>query len=331
MKRAGVCIGSILAMMIHVQAVGESSSPAIANPVRMAGDAFVELETFRLWPARAPGATSDTPAETPTITIFRPQKGFSNGAAVVVAPGGAYIGLAGNLEGRQVGDWFASRGITAFVLKYRVGPLARLPIPLSDGARAMRFARAYARLFQIDPGRIGMIGFSAGGHLSALTAGLATAGDAAAPDPVERVSSRPDFLVLGYPWLEGMIIDKKTGTSQYCAFAKGSCEAPQFERYAAISNLSASMPPTFIYHTTDDPLVPVDGSVRYFQALEARGVPVEMHLFASGPHGTGLGGSDPSLAKWPELLEAWLRRLHILGSGRQSGVTDPQSHASSPH
>src|SRR5207237_7394823 len=138
-----------------------------------------------------------------------------NGTAIVIAPGGAYIGLAGTLEGVEPAAWFTARGATAFILTYRVGPQARLPISLFDGARAIRFVRANAKTFGVDPARIGMMGFSAGGHLAATTAVDATAGDPKADDLVERVSSRPDFLILAYPWLEGMQV-RSDGTSSYC-------------------------------------------------------------------------------------------------------------------
>ncbi|MEY4761680.1 MAG: hypothetical protein RLZZ200_1536, partial [Pseudomonadota bacterium] len=167
-----VCLALGLLCLAAVRPVmGESVVAAEPDqPKRLAGDAFLELETYALWPGRAEGASSNDAEETPTMTVFRPQTGRANGTAVVVAPGGGYVALAGSLEGRQVADWFASRGITAFVLKYRVGPKARLPIPFSDGRRAIQFVRAYANRFSVDPARIGMIGFSAGGHLSATTA-----------------------------------------------------------------------------------------------------------------------------------------------------------------
>lgn len=168
-----------------------------------------------------------------------------------------------------------------------------------------------------------MIGFSAGGHLSAMTAAAADRGHPDASDPVERVSSRPDFLVLGYPWLEATILDA-TGASQYCTFAKrlapaSECRATAYQQYAPLRLASAAMPPTFIYHTTGDSLVPAEGSLRFYEALKANQVPVELHIFATGEHGTGLGGDDPALTQWPVLLETWLR-------GR--GVFDPASRPS---
>lgn len=272
------------------------------------GEPMLGIETIRLYPGRAPGATGDGPDETPTLTIMRPHRGHENGTAIVVAPGGGYMGLADNLEGRQVADWFASRGMTAFVLKYRVGAKARLPIPFADGHRAVRFVRANAAKYGIDPKRIGMIGFSAGGHLSATVAATGAPGTG---DAVDQTDSRPDFLVLGYPWLEGMQIGAN-GRSQYCDFTGVKCDPKQYTRYLPLKSVTARMPPTFIYHTTGDKLVPAMGSLRFYEALQAKGVEAELHVFARGDHGTGLGGYDPALARWPELMEAWLRGLGML-------------------
>lgn len=266
-------------------------------------------ESFRLWPA-----SSAAPA--PTLTVYRPQFPQPGGASVVIAPGGAYIGLAAQLEGVEPAAWFTARGITAFVLTYRVGPDARLPIPLADGARAIRFVRAHARDFDLDPQRIGMMGFSAGGHLAATTAVDATPGQAQAQDPVERASSRPDFLVLVYPWLEGTKV-RPDGSSSYCDFAKlvGSACAPgDFARFAPLAHVDERTPPTFLFHTTNDELVPVMGSVRFYQALVEHGVPAEFHAFAEGRHGAGLGGTSVTLQAWPALLDQWLRARGVIAA-----------------
>ena len=291
------------------------AQPAPAEAPVPNRDAIFGMETLRLWPGRAPQATSDNADEVPTLTVFRAQPGRDNATAVIVAPGGGYNGLSGVLEGRDVAAWFSAHGVTAFVLAYRVGPKARLPIPLLDGARAVRLVRANAARWHIVPDRIGMIGFSAGGHLAASLAGEANAGDAASPDPVERASARPDFVILGYPWLEATAIDAK-GQSQYCVFAahvaKTPCNAREYVRYRPILAVSAQFPPTFIYHTTTDSLVRPQGSLDFYAALVAKGVPVEMHIFGHGQHGTGLGGSDLALARWPGLMEQWLREQGLL-------------------
>lgn len=274
-----------------------------------------KIEVYRLWADRAPGAQSDLEDETPTLTVLRPQGGRTNGTAVVIAPGGAYIGLAGMLEGIEPAAWFTARGVTAFILKYRVGPKARLPIPLLDGARAIRFVRANADRLNVDPERIGMMGFSAGGHLAATTAVDATAGEPDSRVPIERVSSRPDFLILAYPWLEGMQV-RADGTSSYCDFAKmrggPPCDPREYAQFRPVEHVTKAAPPTFLYHTTSDELVPVAGTVRFYEALVSSGVPAELHVFATGPHGSGLGGRSRALSHWPELLDEWLRARGLL-------------------
>jgi acetyl esterase/lipase len=308
------------ALLFIFAALGSGTGPASAQPVASPPlaeapapnrDAALGMETFRLWQTRAPQATGDSPDEVPTLTLFRPQQGQENGTAVIIAPGGGYFGLSSILEGRDVASWFTAHAITAFVLTYRVGLKARLPIPLLDGARAVRLVRANAARWHIAPDRIGMVGFSAGGHLAASVAGLATAGDTRSADPVEQVSSRPDFEVLGYPWLEATTVDAQ-GNSPYCRFARSSCNPADYARYHPVELVTDSFPPTFIYHTTADTVVKADGSLKFYQALVAHHVPVEMHIFANGAHGTGLGGADPALSHWPELLAEWLRGMGLL-------------------
>ena len=275
-------------------------------------DSFLGIATFPLWEGNAPGALGNAVDDVPTMTIFRPHAGTGNGTAVIVAPGGAYLGLAANLEGRQVADWFTSRGVTAFVLKYRLGRNYLYPIPLTDARRAIRLVRSRAKEFGIAPNRVGMIGFSAGGHLTAMASTMFDDGQPGSPDLVERVSSRPDFQILGYPWVNAMKADQK-GVVPYCYVLRVEAEkCKQFEQYSPDLHVTARTPPAFIYHTTDDELVPVDASITLYRALRAADVPVEMHIFAKGKHGSGLGLGDAALDLWPTLLEAWLRARGLL-------------------
>jgi acetyl esterase/lipase len=275
-------------------------------------DRFLGIATFPLWDDNAPGALGRTDDDIPTVTIFRPHAGTGNGTAVIVAPGGAYLGLAGNLEGRQVADWFTSRGVTAFVLKYRLGKNYLYPIPLTDARRAIRLVRSRAKEFGVMPDRIGMIGFSAGGHLTAMASTMFDEGKQDSTDPVEKVSSRPDFQILGYPWANAMKRDEK-GVVPYCFALRVEAEkCKEFEMYSPDLHVTARTPPAFIYHTTDDELVPVDASVTLYRSLQTAHVPVEMHIFATGKHGSGLGLGDAQLDLWPTLLEAWLRARGLL-------------------
>jgi acetyl esterase/lipase len=303
LKCALLCFFSSFCAAASAQTV----TPSGARPA----DPFLGVVTYRLWEVDAPGARGTADADVPTLTMFRVHAGTGNGTAVVVAPGGAYRGLAANLEGRQVADWFAARGVTAFVLKYRLGKNYLFPTPLVDARRAIRFVRARAAEFGVASDRIGMMGFSAGGHLTATAATMLEPEKAGASDPVERVSSRPDFIVLGYPWLNAMKPEQKT--LPYCsALALAPPQCAGFEQFSPDQHVTKDTPPAFIYHTTNDELVPVDASVTFYRALAAAGVPAEMHVFGTGRHGSGLGLGDAALDLWPTLLEAWLRGRGLL-------------------
>jgi acetyl esterase/lipase len=273
---------------------------------------FLGVETIRLWPGPAPQAKGDTCDDIPTLTILDPHPGTENGSAVVIFPGGAYQHLAGNLEGRQVADWFTARGFIAFILAYRLSSNGYLlPIPLLDARRAIQTVRARAADYHIAPNRIVLIGFSAGGHLAALAATQPVPGSPDAEDPIDRVSSRPDYLVLGYPWLGAITTD--TSHLSYCQLfhVMDQCDALR-AKYDPTLFVTKDTPPTFIYHTTTDETVPVEQSLRFYDALVKAGVDSELHIFDHGGHGSGLGKGDPALDQWPNLLEIWLREHGLL-------------------
>jgi acetyl esterase/lipase len=287
-------------------------SQVSVTPSAMPLDPALGITTIPLWNGVPPDSSGPVEA-VPTLTVFLPQPGRGNGTAIVIAPGGAYRGLASNLEGRQVADWFTSRGVTAFVLRYRLGAQNLYPVPLEDGLHAVRVVRSLAAQYGFSPQRVGMAGFSAGGHLSAEVGTMFDEGNAAAADPVERLSSRPDFLVLGYPWLNAMQPNDR-GFITYCSVIKvpaEQCKADE-EKYTPSLHVTSRTPPTFIYSTTDDAVVPVSASVDFYNALHAAGVSVEMHLFRHGPHGSGLGSGDAALDAWTVLLEQWLREQGLL-------------------
>lgn len=276
---------------------------------------FMGITTIRLWPGDAPEAKGTSCADIPTLTVLRPQPGHENGSAVLVFPGGAYMGLASILEGREVADWFASRGFTAFVLRYRLGKKYLLPIPLIDAHRAIQLVRARARDYHYSPSRIAVVGFSAGGHLAGLSGTQFLPGKPDADDPIERVSSRPDYLILGYPWIGG--ISPNTAHLTYCKLVDilpanpDRCEELQ-KAYSPNLFVTKDTPPTFIYHTTDDGTVPVEQALSFYEAELKAGVSSELHIFAKGSHGSGLGMGNPSLDQWPALLETWLRAQGLL-------------------
>jgi acetyl esterase/lipase len=291
-----------------------TSVHAQKNPCATPGtnNAYLGIETIRLWPGDAPEAKGKACTDTPTLTIFEPQQGHENGSAVIVLPGGAYLNLAANLEGRQIADWFTSRGFRAFVLSYRLSSDGYLlPVPLIDARRAIQTVRARARDYHINPNRIAVIGFSAGGHLAALSATQFVPGNAEAEDPIDRVSSRPDFLVLGYPWIGAITTD--TSHLSYCKLfnVMDRCEVLR-TLYSPDLFVSKATPPTFIFHTFNDGTVPVEQPLRFYEALVKAGVPSELHILANGPHGVGWGKGDASLDQWGGLLETWLRAQGLL-------------------
>ncbi len=275
-------------------------------------NAFLGIQTIRLWPGTPPKAKGDACDDIPALTIFDPQPGTATGSAVIIFPGGAYALLAGNIEGRQAADWFTARGFTAFILSYRLSSNGYLlPVPLLDARRAIQTVRARAADYQINPNRIVVIGFSAGGHLAALASTLFTPGNPDAEDPIDRASSRPDLLVLGYPWIDAISSD--TTYLSYCKLfnVMDQCEALRVA-YSPDLFVTKDTPPTFIYHTFNDQTVPVEQSLRFYEALVKAGVPSEYHAFSSGAHGSGLGKGDAALDQWPGLLENWLRAQGLL-------------------
>lgn len=290
-------------------AVASANSPRPVGGLADPGIAL-DLKTVRLWAGRAPGATGDRPQDMPTLTIVQTDGAPSFGTAVIVAPGGGYMGLASGHEGRQVADWFASQGVTAFVLTYRLTPFGyRYPSQLQDAQRAIRWVRAHADDYGIDPHRIGMIGFSAGGHLTAMAETLFDQGNPKADDLVERESSRPDFAILGYAVTD---LDSM-GTDMAVAGPHPSAET--LRALAPVRNVRPDTPPTFIFHTSTDELVNPTNATHFYDALRAAKVPAEMHIFGEGRHGLGLGGSSSALSAWPGLLRAWLKGRGLLGPG----------------
>jgi acetyl esterase/lipase len=257
-----------------------------------------------------PGALGQGEDDKPTITVYRPWGPNLSGTSVIVAPGGGYGFLADNHEGRQVANWFNAMGVTAFVLKYRLGPRYRHPIELGDAQRAIRLVRSRAREFEISPDRIGMMGFSAGGHLASTAATHFDSGNPGAADLIDHASSRPDFVVLGYPVITFLAPYVHAGSAQNLLG-----ENPDPKLVQELSNelhVTPQTPPTFLFTTSEDIAVPPENSVNFYLALHKAGVPAELHVFEKGPHGVGLDLGDPSLAEWPVLLANWLRERGLL-------------------
>lgn len=301
---------AVLAAGVLAAAGAQAQTPSCTTAGT--NDAFLGIQTINLWPGQPPQAKGNGCEDIPTLTIFAPRVHTENGSAVVIFPGGAYAHLAADLEGREVADWFTARGFRAFIVAYRLTSSGYvLPVPLLDARRAIQTVRAHAAEYHIAPDRIVAIGFSAGGHLAALAGVKPVPGDANAADPVERVSSRPDYLVLGYPWLGAVTTD--TSHLSYCKLFNLMEKCDELKAlYTPTLFVSKDTPPTFIYHTFNDKTVPIQQSLDFFDALIKAGVPSEYHVFANGAHGSGLGKGDPALDLWPSLLDAWLRAKGLL-------------------
>jgi acetyl esterase/lipase len=261
-----------------------------------------------LWPDGAPGALGTSSNDIPTLTAYLPAGDLATGAAMVVCPGGGYGALAPH-EGQDYALWLNEQGIAGFVLKYRLGSHGyRHPRMLEDAARAVRLVRFHAAEWKVDPKRVGIMGSSAGGHLASTLLTHYDAGQPAAADPIDRLSCRPDIGILCYP----VITMIQSGTH------KGSFENllgkdPNPELIREVSNelhVTSDTPRCFIFHTSDDPVVPVENSLMFAAALRQAGVLFDLHIYEHGRHGIGLGSKidDPShWHPWTRDCRLWLK------------------------
>jgi acetyl esterase/lipase len=273
-------------------------------------DPSAELRTIRMWEGNAPGALGDADSDLPTLTLYMASSDKTPTTAVIVIPGGSYGYLASNHEGRQVANWLNAMGITAFVLKYRLGPRYHHPVELSDAQRAIRLVRARAMEFSVAPNRIGVMGFSAGGHLASTTETHFDSGNAQSTDPVERVSSRPDFAVLAYPVIS-LVAEYTHQRSRKNLL--GENPKPELAReLSGELNVTPQTPPTFLFSSSTDTTVPPENSVAFYLALRNAGVPAELHIFEKAPHGVGLDLADPSVGEWGTLVLHWFQQRKLL-------------------
>lgn len=256
-----------------------------------------------LWPEGAPLAHGNADADKPRLTVFLPRHQTVR-TGIVVCPGGGYSHLAYDKEGVVFAQWLNNLGIAAFVLEYRHAPEYHYPAPILDGKRAIRYVRSHAVEYNLDPGRIGMFGFSAGGHLTATTGTEFDAGDPSSTDPVERVSSRPDFLILGYPVIGPLA---PAAASSFTSLLGENPDPKLVEKMTPDLHVTAQTPPTFLVLADDDKAVSPENSVRFYLALLKANVPAEMHIYLHGGHGFGMAYTDPALSSWTERLADWLR------------------------
>jgi acetyl esterase/lipase len=269
-----------------------------------------DREFHLLWPDGAPGAVGTEAVDKPKITPYLALRGRATGAAVVVCPGGGYRVVAADHEGKQIAEWLNSLGVSAFVLQYRLGERYRHPAPLQDAQRAIRMVRSRAKEWGVDPKRVGILGFSAGGHLASTAATHFDSGQPDAKDPVEREGSRPDFAVLCYAVISLQDPVTHAGSRRY--LLGDPADPALVELLSNERQVTARTPPTFLWHTADDSAVPVANSLLFFQALVEAGVPGELHVFPHGRHGLGLAPGDPSVSQWPRLCAVWMEGLGLL-------------------
>jgi acetyl esterase/lipase len=303
-----LCLVSLL-LSLAVSADAQDTARK-SDPQRALEDVSAEPKTMALWEGQAPGALGDTDSDRPTITLYAVATEHKPTAAVIVFPGGSYGYLATNHEGRQIANWLNSAGITAFVVRYRLGPRYHHPTELGDAQRAIRFVRTRAKEFGVLPGKIGVLGFSAGGHLASTTETHFDAGNPQAADAIDRVSSRPDFAVLAYPVISFTAEYAHGGSSKNLL---GENPKPEFlKELSGELNVTAQAPPTFLFSSSTDTGVAPENSVAFYLALHKAGVPVELHVFENAPHGVGMDLADPSVGEWTHLLLQWFRERKIV-------------------
>lgn len=278
-------------------------------------------EPIVLWPEGAPGALGAKDADIPTLTPFLAEPDKATGAAVILCPGGGYA-LLDPLHGRPFAEWLNSIGVAGFVLKYRHAPY-RHPAPLQDAARAVRTVRARAAEWKLDPKRIGILGLSAGGHVASMIAVHFNAGDPGAEDRIERVSSRPDLLVLSVP-----VITMRPPFAHAGSVRNLLGQNPDPELLGSCStdeHVTAETPPTFIVHPWGDTSVPVENSLMFAAALRKAGVPAcEMHIYGQGEHQfrDAKGATRRVLNTWWDHLADWLRLHNFARPDLKPGPTD---------
>ena len=274
-----------------------------------------EARVIELWPEGVPGIKADAGPEKeengrfthihhPTLVAYAPPAGKANGTAVIYAPGGGYVRVAAGANGGEITRWLNSLGITVFLLKYRHADYGQ-PAPLRDALRAVRLLRSRAAELGLKPDCIGMLGGSAGGHVAATAGTLFDAPEGRTGAALDRVSGRPDFLVLVFPVIT-MQGPHAHGTSRRALLGENPT-AELERRWSADQQVTANTPPTFLVHSSEDTTVVVENSLLFYQAMRRARAPIEMHLYPKGPHGSGMDSRLGPTAEWPKLCELWMR------------------------
>jgi acetyl esterase/lipase len=266
-------------------------------------------KTELLWPNGAPGAKGNDANDKPTMTIYLPAKEKATGSAVVIFPGGGYRMVAIDHEGHQVARWLNELGIAAFVVDYRHrGRGYGHPAPIQDAQRAIKIVRSRSAEFGIEPNKIGVIGFSAGGHL-ASTAGTHFNEKFYEPvDANDSASARPDFMILIYPVIS---MGSFSHSGSRSALLGGNPSQELADKFSNEKQVDSNTPPTFLVHATDDKTVPAENSISFYMACRKAHVPAEMHIWQKGEHGFGLGKSGTPVSRWPALCADWMDKMGL--------------------
>ncbi len=261
-----------------------------------------ENMTILLWEKEAPHAKGETAEDRPHLIPYIVNEN-ENHAAVVICPGGGYVRRADH-EGEPIAKWLNSLGISAFILHYRVAPYKH-PVPLIDAQRAISLVRYRADEWNINKNRIGILGFSAGGHLASTAATLYDFHNGRSKDKIDKESSRPNIAILCYPVISFSRFIHEGSMNNLIG---DHAEQTLREYLSSENNISESTPPVFMWHTADDASVPVGNALVFADALSEKRIPFELHIFQSGRHGLGLAMDEPDVASWTMTCETWLRK-----------------------
>ncbi len=306
-----------LAVMLAA-APGGAAAPATTLPTTTGPTGVPRMKLWDKAPGAVAGADTDVNPAEPTLDIYLPPTDKANGTAVVILPGGAYSNLSMTNEGSDEAKFFVRNNIAAFVLRYRHAPRYRYPIPLLDAQRALRVVRAQAAEYHVDPKKVGIMGFSAGGHLAAMATTLfdnkLTPDAPYTPDAADGLSARPDFSILMYPVID-LTDDAVTHRGSRTALTQDNAQL--FEPLSPQKHVTKDTPPVFLVHGTNDRTVPVMNSILFYEACLKAGVPVEMHILENGPHGfgmalTGANSTDEGIRSWPDQALRWMGRHKLL-------------------
>lgn len=293
-------------------------------PLSVAGqDIERSVTTIRLWQGDAPGALGDADKDVPTAIVYLPKtqsEPSEPSGAIVIYPGGGYGTLAMDHEGHQIARWANQMGMAGIIVSYRHrGRGYGHPAPMLDAQRAIRMTRHRAEEWNIDPNKVGVLGFSAGGHLTTTVLTHFDTGDPEAKDEIDRLSCRPDFGVVCYAVVTLNQPESHRGSQRNLL---GPEPDPSLIEYLSNEKqVTSDTPPCFVWHTAEDQVVPAENSLRFYSALVQHQVPSELHIFAAGKHGIGLGANVPGASQWPVLCERWLVRNQFASGSRNHAAS----------